>query len=158
MTDTWHRIDDVRYAAPADEFGDPTGVGRVELTHHEYRVISLTPKGAWLDVGGSRRFARTCARKRFACSTYEEAIVSFKARKTRQLSILASIVERVREALSMADGQISQDFVTHALLCSSKLRDAAAATEQNKTPNNAPKHGPFYHLSQHDKDYCKVCS
>ena len=99
-TDTYfYRYEDVVYASPLDEFDNPTGPGRLEVVRRRYRVVKATPCGVWLDIG---RFVKTSGRKRFAWPTEAEALVSFQARKQRQLSILRAQASRVERALAMA--------------------------------------------------------
>lgn len=99
--DTWYRYDDIRYAAPLDEYENPRGPGRVAVELRSYQIQRVTPKGVWLSrYFGAPRFVRLSARKRFAYPTPEEALESFMARKTRQLSILRAQAEKVERALA----------------------------------------------------------
>lgn len=71
-----------------------------------YRVMKFTPKGAWIEDGQhwkSKRFIRLEASKRFACSTVEEALISFRARKSRQLQILHAQIRSINDALKSLD-------------------------------------------------------
>jgi len=96
---SWYRFEDVVYASMLNEYDEPTGPGRLEVVLRSYRVVKATPCGVWLDIG---RFVKTAARKRFACPTEAEALESFVARKSRQLSILEAQAGRVERALGMA--------------------------------------------------------
>lgn len=99
--DTWYRYDDIRYAAPLDEYENPRGPGRVAVELRSYQVQRVTPKGVWLSrYYGDPRFVRLSARKRFAYPTPEEALESFMARKKRQLSILHAQAAKVERALA----------------------------------------------------------
>lgn len=95
----WYRYDDVQYAAPLDEWGEPQGAGEVKVHCTEYPVVRYTLKGAWLDVGPHLRWVGREARKRFACPTREEAMASFVARKKAQKRILLGQLRRVEKAL-----------------------------------------------------------
>jgi hypothetical protein len=97
--DTWFRFEDVVYASMLDEYDEPTGPGRLEVVRRSYRVVKHTPCGVQLDIG---RFVKTAARKRYACPTEAEALESFLARKTRQLSILPAQASRVERAIALA--------------------------------------------------------
>jgi hypothetical protein len=100
MNETFYRYDDVQYAAPADEMGDSTGFGSLEVHLSEYTVARRTPKGVWLDGGfGAERFMLTAARKRFACPTEAEARESFIARKRKQIRIYMARIERAKRAI-----------------------------------------------------------
>ncbi len=99
MDTYFYRFEDVVYAASLDEFDNPTGPGRLEVVSRRYRVVKTTPCGVWLDIG---RFVKTSGRKRYACPTEAEALVSFQARKQRQLYILRAQASRVERALAIA--------------------------------------------------------
>lgn len=76
----------------------------VNVYCYEYEVIKQTPKGVWIEtLVGNKRFVKTEARKRFACPTKEEALESFKARKTRQARILKAQLRNVEMALDIAN-------------------------------------------------------
>lgn len=102
--DCWYRYDDIQYAPPLDEFDMPIGRGRLELRLTTFRVVRLTPTGAWLTPHPivSPRFARRDARKRYACPTKQEALESFFARKRRQKSIYEARIRQVEEAMVLA--------------------------------------------------------
>ena len=94
------RYVDVQYAPPPDEYGERRGSGRLAVELEQYRVVKVTRCGVRLCNG---RFVNLSSRKRFACPTKADAVVSFKARKQRQLFILGAKVSRVEEALAIAD-------------------------------------------------------
>lgn len=100
----WYRYEDVRYAAPVYEDEDyHRGQGRLEVRLRAYPVFKHTPKGVWLlDYAMDKRFVRLEARKRYACPTKHDALVSFIARKQAQQRILQSKLDTVREALVKA--------------------------------------------------------
>ena len=78
----------------------------VTLYCKEYRIIKETPRGHWVEIGfSSKRFVLKDARKRFACSTKEEALESFRARKRRQIGILRHQL-RLAEAALKAEPEI----------------------------------------------------
>ncbi|UMO76015.1 hypothetical protein [Planktothrix phage Pra-JY27] len=89
-----YRVEDIRYAAPADEFGDPQpGRGTFVLVIHEHQVARVTPKGWRLKCG---RFVLREANKRFACPTVQEAFDSYEARRNRQIRILEARLQDAR--------------------------------------------------------------
>jgi hypothetical protein len=96
----FYRYVDVQYASLPDEYGERRGVGRPEVELEQYQVVKVTRCGVRLCNG---RFVNLSSRKRFACPTKADALVSFKARKQRQLSILLTQVSRVEEALAIAN-------------------------------------------------------
>jgi len=66
----------------------------------EYDVVKETLKGIWIqDILGRRRFVNLNSRKKFACLSKEDALISFKARKERQIRILESQLKLAKEAL-----------------------------------------------------------
>jgi hypothetical protein len=119
MTDVWYRYEEQRYAPSLDEYDRPMGRGTIQLHLREYAVIKTTPKGVWLEsqqyrftrgVISDRRFVLREARKRFACPTKEEALVSFLARKNRQLRILKSQIRDVEDAILLAKGESNSEY------------------------------------------------
>lgn len=99
MTDEiWYRYEEVRYAAPVDEWDIPMGKGRLELRLLRLPVRRHTPKGVWLETGS---FVRKQARKRYAYPTEAEAKEAFIARKRAQIRILNAQLEHAREALAL---------------------------------------------------------
>jgi hypothetical protein len=108
MTDEttyWYRFEEVRYAAPLDEFGYPTGSGRTVLYLRKLKVVRETPKGvqlAGLNYSAEHpRFVRRDSRKRFACPTVDEAVQSYRARKEKQINIYKVRISSARHALRL---------------------------------------------------------
>lgn len=54
----------------------------------EYTVIKQTEEGYWFDYYGMAKWTSRIATRRFAYPTKKEAMVSFKARKLRQIKLL----------------------------------------------------------------------
>ncbi len=77
----------------------------VRIYLSKYPIIKKTPNGIWIDIlfGRKKKFILLSARKKYACLTPEEALVSFKARKNRQIGILNSQLLHTREALAQAE-------------------------------------------------------
>lgn len=69
-----------------------------------YRILSYTPAGAWIDLGGSgKRFVNLRAVKQWACATKAEALYCLKRRTQRRVVILSNqlaAAEAILEALS----------------------------------------------------------
>lgn len=95
----WYRIEDYVVSAGVNEWGDDLGRGGVEISILRYRVIKHTPKGVWLDVYGGKRFVLDSSVKRFACPTIDEALVSFYARKEKQIAICQWRIEDAKQAI-----------------------------------------------------------
>jgi hypothetical protein len=62
----------------------------VILELSSFHIIKETKCGVWIYVYDKKRFVNLKAKKQFACRTKEEAIMSFKARKKRQVEILSN--------------------------------------------------------------------
>ena len=105
MSKYWYRYDDIQYAPPLNEWDEPEGEGEVKVWLTKYKVISLTPKGAWLMVDGRQRWTKRDAIKRFACPTIEEAKESFIARKTKQIAIYHARIKRASKAIRLVQGE-----------------------------------------------------
>lgn len=107
----FYRYTDDRYSNGVDQFDDPLPGYNLRLLLSQYRVIKRTPKGAWINNYGEKKFVLLTARKRYACPTKEEALECFIFRKKRQLSILSSKVRQVEQAIELAghgvDGRLS---------------------------------------------------
>lgn len=113
--DIWYSIHDVTYAPPVDEFDNPIGTGRTDYLVRQFRVVKVTPKGVWVTAtpfpGDDRRFILMSATKRLAHPTLEAAVTSFKARKDRQMSILAAGIRRAGFARTL----VERDFASGEL-------------------------------------------
>jgi len=97
----WYRYEVRHYAPPLNEFDeiDFGAVGRRELVLVECPVLRVTKCGVRLTDG---RFILKQSRKRYACPTKEEAMESFKRRKTVQISILKAQLRSAEEDLALA--------------------------------------------------------
>lgn len=67
-----------------------------------FEVIKFTPKGAWIDVYGRRKFILTEAHRRWAHPTIYEAQNSYRARKSRQVKLLTRQLAEAKEWLTCA--------------------------------------------------------
>lgn len=98
----FYRYEDVQYAPPPDEYGDCYGIGDLKVHLRTYTVIKRTLKGTVIDIGvGDRKFILRNATKHFACPTVEEAMISFLARKRRQISIHQAVIDRANRAIKI---------------------------------------------------------
>lgn len=127
----WYRFEDVRYAPPADEYGEYRGRGELKVYLRKYVVIKHTPKGVWLErwethTGKPRtvdefnapekRFVRKDTNKRFACPTELEARESFLARKSKLIRIMKARITDAEEAMNIVE-------VAVCGLCGSYVQD-----------------------------------
>lgn len=71
---------------------------------HEFNVIKTTNAGVWIQVFGQKKFILNGARKRYAYPTEPEALVSYYARKRKQVAILKANLERAEYQLKMKPG------------------------------------------------------
>ncbi len=103
-----------RYSGGSDECGEYYS-SELKVNLLKYTVVRATPKGVWLCSGdnvriregklfttyASPRFTLKESRKRFACSTLEEAKESFYARKEKQASIYEGKAATARRAMDI---------------------------------------------------------
>ena len=89
----YYRYEIQRFAPQVDEFDNPVGEGRSELSLRAYRVKHKTPKGVRLTNG---KFILTDATKHWACPTIDEAWKSWKARNASLIRILSARVHRAQ--------------------------------------------------------------
>jgi len=83
----------------ANRYG--TSSPRVDLMWFE--VTKRTPKGAWINHSGAKKFVNLQARKRFATPSKEEALESLSCRLSRQITILQTQLARAQAAKSILD-------------------------------------------------------
>lgn len=81
----------------------------VQITTRELPIIRETACGAWVDDYGKERFILNDTRKKHAARTPEEALESFKAKKQRQLSILAAQHDRIKRTLDMLERGVMKE-------------------------------------------------
>ena len=100
--EVWYRYEEVQYAAPVDEFDQPSGTGQMIVHLRELEVLKHTSKGVWLRTySGDKRFALKSAHRRYACPSKEQAKESFIARKKRQAAIYLARAEKAKLALAL---------------------------------------------------------
>lgn len=97
MTTYWYRYEDVRHAS-VNEWGEAEH-SYTEVYLHKYPLVKTTPKGAWVDAYGARRFVLLSARKRFAVPSIEEAKQSFIARKNAEIRHNQRRIDNAKEAI-----------------------------------------------------------
>lgn len=112
MTAVWYRFEDKEYAAPLDEFDRPNGPGHTELRLFEFQVAKETPKGVRLSNG---RLVLRDRRRRYACPTKTEALISFVERKRAQRRILQARLARVDRAIDLAQHPAAIEDATAAI-------------------------------------------
>lgn len=100
-----YRLENHLVSAGVDEWDNPLGPPRMEVYVNKFIILKKTPKGVWISYCGGKRFVLLSARKQFACLTLEQAVESFKARKRRQISILARKLEYAEMAVSIAESR-----------------------------------------------------
>jgi len=101
-TEYLYRFEDKRYSVGIDEFENDLGC-YTQVNLYRFKILKRTPKGAWIDLYGDKRFVNLERKKKYACSTVEDAKISFKARKIRQISIYRGKLEIAQKALSLID-------------------------------------------------------
>lgn len=98
--DSMWRVTAVTYAAPLNEYDEPSGPGRTAVRAVEYAVVKRTAKGVRINV--DNKFISAVAKRRWAAPTLEEAVESFLARKARETAILKARLKRIEEAVALA--------------------------------------------------------
>lgn len=108
MQNTWYRLEDIREADydPWAEFEQPN-TSHPAFFLRAFPVLRETPAGVWLAVvggpreidGRSAKFVLRAANKRWACPTVDEAVVSWRARKAKQLAIYRKRVQQIEQAV-----------------------------------------------------------
>lgn len=114
--DVWYRYNDIHYAAPLDEWEQPVGPGRSDVSCQEYRIVKVTPKGVWVEYAvfaGDRRFVLVGARKQYAWPTKILALRSYIARKKRHRHVLVHQLARVETMMGIADRLLRAIDPTH---------------------------------------------
>ncbi len=96
---TWYRYQETHYRYWDPEQECHVGPVTTSVKLYQFPVLKITPKGARLADG---RFVLKNANKRYACPTKEEAMVSFLARKEKQLKILQNQITNVQSAIYVA--------------------------------------------------------
>ncbi len=112
MTEYWYRYENYSTAPPLDEFENPIGRGEGHITLRKYMILRSTPRGMWIEYEMDHRhekFILTGAHKQFAWRTIEEAQVSFMARKKRQLGILETRAQDVRDIITKAEKEFERN-------------------------------------------------
>lgn len=75
---------------------------KIQLVLHEFPILRKTPCGIKIEQwSGKERFIHEFAKKKFAWPTKEEALISFRARKKRQISILKAQLRKAELALTL---------------------------------------------------------
>ena len=101
-----YRYEDVRYSNGVDQFDNPLPRYTLRLILREYPIVRATPKGAWINNYGDKKFVNLTANKKFACSTKDGAKESFIARKTRQIKILKAQLHQAESALTLFNPEL----------------------------------------------------
>lgn len=74
----------------------------------QFEVIKETPKGAWLDVYGEKRFINREWRKRYACPTADEAMTGYIKRKEAEIRILKRRLAASNAGLALAQAGLTE--------------------------------------------------
>lgn len=91
--------------------------GEVRINMRELPIIRETKCGAWVDDYGQPRFILYDTKKKYAGRTPEEALESFKAKKQRQLSILAAQHDRIKRTLDMLERGVMNESEFEYVMC-----------------------------------------
>ena len=110
INDTWYRYQEVHYSGPVNDYGDPIpNSGTVEVHLVKFAVTRITPKGVWvaehMPMAHDPRYDKLVVhtwRKKYAHPNKYEALVAFRARKLRNISIYEARIRSIRKALEYA--------------------------------------------------------
>lgn len=92
-----YRYVDTLHSSGSEEYGFSLYITVYLL---EYQIVKETPRGIWIEEYiGKKRFVNLSARKKFACVSKEDALISFRKRKERQIRILENQLRFAKEAL-----------------------------------------------------------
>lgn len=95
-----YRVDIQRWAAPLNEYDEPSGPGRVEIVLRTYKISRYTTTGAWIILyGNETKFVNLRAVKQYASASVEEAKEGFIARKLRYIKIMEGQIAETENAL-----------------------------------------------------------
>jgi hypothetical protein len=67
---------------------------------YQYRVLSVTDCGAWIEYDKKKKFVLLDARKKYACESIALAKVAFVKRKDRQVRIMEAQIVRIKNAVT----------------------------------------------------------
>ena len=82
----------------------------VKVHKRVFEFISETPKGYWIKLFScfnDKKWVSKNGKNRYAYPTEIEALVNFKARKSRQIYILEAKLSRAKQALGLAPNEES---------------------------------------------------
>lgn len=98
------------YAVCIDPELERYGSTPLRLEMYWFPVRKRTPKGAWIPGPWcGKRFVRLGeTRKKYACNTEAEALESYIARKSRQISILSNRLKDAELGHSMAQNALNE--------------------------------------------------
>jgi hypothetical protein len=93
----------------------------VRINERKFKLLKETPCGYWIlpDWGYNypeseefKRWVSKVSKKRFAYPTKEEALVSYMARKKRQIEILKSQLKRAEIALGKSETLYEKNIIS----------------------------------------------
>jgi hypothetical protein len=101
---TLYRIEDHKVGCGSYE-EDYSADYRVHIDTRKYKVLRLTPRGAWIQTAcspsrGLQRFVLCKGKKKYAYPTLELAWESFLIRKQRRIQYLREQIEYAQSALA----------------------------------------------------------
>jgi len=109
-----YRYEEIRYSLGIDQYDEPLPGYNLKIELSRFRILKRTPKGVWISLYGriwdDKRFVLLTANKKYACITKADAMVSFIARKKKQIQILRGQLKQANEALDLAEGKPKSRF------------------------------------------------
>lgn len=114
----FYRYMDSRRSNGIDEYDNPLPGYTLVISCHEYKILSKTPKGTWIEAYNihGKRFILDDARRKWAHPNRPAALVSFIRRKEVQINIITHQLRQAKLALAIANNSSIKSLheaVTH---------------------------------------------
>ena len=109
----WYRFDsysEQEFTFDVDGDLEQVHPRRYKASHRKIRVHHHTPKGVQLILirGALYRFVDKNARKRWACPTVKEALISFIERKKKHIQHVRATLDRITDELQWAQEDLDE--------------------------------------------------
>ena len=103
-TEKLYRYDSSRVATGSisDDYESLRPGYRISVDLHSFTVLSRTPKGAWVNYGGGKKWVHTTSKRPWAWPTENAALESFITRKKNHIGYLKRDLEDMRDAWKQA--------------------------------------------------------
>lgn len=86
-----------------------------EVRYCQFAVVKKTPAGVWIKYWGKNKFILDNTQKKFAAKTLDEARLSFRKRKEKQLKIMRAKVREIEQAIEQFE--TDEYYLKYPLIC-----------------------------------------